>query len=188
MRKKYKYLLLWPLFKDFLDFLEDYQTPLFPCVMSSPCSLLTRLPQISCESPWTCGGKLGLGELRISCDVLWLESKTISKANFVEITVFTIDVSILCAFHFLHSKWTREAIHIFQTLRQDIPGQITVRTAASYGRRSRITESRAGGVQVSEISSCNVVDKVKSLWVEVTWLWSQNKLLAELRLQSRFSP
>lgn len=129
-----------------------------------------------------------MGELRISCDVLWLESKTISKANFVEITVFTIDVSILCAFHFLHSKWTREAIHIFQTLRQDIPGQITVRTAASYGRRSRITESRAGGVQVSEISSCNVVDKVKSLWVEVTWLWSQNKLLAELRLQSRFSP
>lgn len=129
-----------------------------------------------------------MGELRISCDVRWLESKTISKTNFVEITVFTIDVSILCAFHVLHSKWTREAIHIFQTLRQDTPGQITVRTAASYGRRARITESRAGGVQVGEISSCNFVDKVKSLWMEVTWLWSQNKLLAELRLKSRFSP
>ena len=129
-----------------------------------------------------------MGELRISCDVLWLESKTISKANFVEITVFAIDDSILGAFHFLHSKWTREAIRIFQTLRQDIQGQITVRTAASYGRRSCITDSGAGGVQVNEISSCIVVDKVKSLWMEVTWLWSQNKLLAELRLQSRFSP
>ena len=171
MRKKSKYLLLWPLFKDFLDFLEDCQTLLFPCVSSSLCSLLTRLSQISSESPELEGGKLGLGELRISCDVQWLESKTISRANFVEITVFTIDVSILCAFHFLHSKWTREAIHIFQTLRQDILGQITVRTAASCGRRSHITESGAGGVQVSNISSCNVVDKVKSLWMEVTWFY-----------------
>lgn len=44
------------------------------------------------------------------------------------------------------------------------------------------------GTTGGDISSCNSVDKIKSLGMEVTWLWSQNMLLAELRLNPGLAP